>query len=271
MASLAPSTASASLPSTRSGSASERLPKTRLEACRLGIHFGDRSALEAVDLVFSGGEAVSILGPNGAGKSTLLKALSGMLLPTHGEIRIDGQPVRGCDRRVVYVPQRSAVDWTFPISVLDVALMGITGHRSRLRPFSATERGTARDALAAVGMDHLARVQIGQLSGGQQQRVFLARALLQEGGIYLLDEPFTGVDVPTQGLLVELFDRLKRRGRIIVYATHDLALAATSSDRVVLLNRRLVADGTPAAVLTPDHLRRAFGGQAVVPFSGMTA
>ncbi len=239
----------------------------RLDARGLGVHFGARSALEHVHLVFTGGEAVSVLGPNGAGKSTLLKSLAGMLPPTHGEVRLDGRPVRGGDPRVVYVPQRSAVDWSFPISVLDVTLMGINRRRSRLRPFSGTDRDKARRALEAVAMDRLAHVQIGQLSGGQQQRVFLARALLQEGDIYLLDEPFTGVDVPTQGLLVDLFDGLKRQGKIIVYATHDLALAAASSDRVVLLNRRLVADGTPASTMTPDNLRRAFGGQAVVTFS----
>ncbi len=243
----------------------------RLKTCSLGVHFGNRSALEQVDLVLTGGEAVSVLGPNGAGKSTLLKALSGMLPPTHGEVRLDGQPVHGGDHRVVYVPQRTAVDWSFPISVLDVSLMGINRQRSRLRPFSRGDRATAVRSLEAVGMHRLAHVQIGQLSGGQQQRVFLARALLQEGDIYLLDEPFTGVDVPTQGLLVDLFNGLKRQGKIIVYATHDLALAAASSDRVVLLNRRLVADGSPASTLTPDNLRRAFGGQAVVPFSGMGA
>jgi len=120
-------------------------------------------------------------------------------------------------------------------------------------------------------MGGLAHVQIGQLSGGQQQRVFLARALLQQGDAYLLDEPFTGVDVPTQRLLVELFDDLKRQGKTIVYATHDLALAAASSDRVVLLNRRVVADGPPPATMTAANLRRAFGGQAVVPFAGAAA
>ena len=241
---------------------------TRLEARDLGVHFGDRSALEQINLAIVGGEAVSVLGPNGAGKSTLLKSLSGMLPPTHGEVRRDGRPVRGGDPCIVYVPQRSAVDWSFPISVLDVTLMGGNRRRSRLLPFSDADRDHALAALRSVGMEQLASVQIGQLSGGQQQRVFLARALLQTGRIYLLDEPFTGVDVPTQGLLVDLFDGLKRDGKIVVYATHDLALAAASSDRVLLLNRRLVADGDVAATMTADNLRRVFGGQAVVPFSG---
>jgi ABC-type Mn2+/Zn2+ transport system ATPase subunit len=166
---------------------------------------------------------------------------------------------------VVYVPQRSAVDWSFPISVLDVTLMGVGLRRPRWRPLGAADRAAALAALEHVGMRRLAGVQIGQLSGGQQQRVFLARALLQGGDAYLLDEPFTGVDVPTQHLLVELFDRLKRQGKTIVYATHDLALAAASSDRVLLLNRRLVADGPPGVVLTEEALRATFGGQAVIP------
>ena len=255
-------------PSTRDALAPQ---PPRLETDGLAVHFGDRSALEAIDLRFSAGETVSVLGPNGAGKSTLLKTLAGMLPPTHGEVRLEGVAVRGADHRVVYVPQRSAVDWSFPISVLDVALIGRNGARNRLLPFSGADRRVARGALDAVGMGALAHVQIGQLSGGQQQRVFLARALLQQGDTYLLDEPFTGVDMPTQGLLVDLFDDLKRQGKTIVYATHDLALAAASSDRVILINRRVVADGPPATTMTADNLRRAFGGQAVVPLVGTAA
>ncbi len=239
--------------------------QARLRTEQLSVHFGDRSALDTVDVAFAAGETTSILGPNGAGKSTLLRCLAGMLPPTHGAVLLDGQPVNGPTPRVVYVPQRSAVDWTFPISVLDVTLMGVGLRRSRWRPLGGSDKHAALSALENVGMRRLAGVQIGQLSGGQQQRVFLARALLQEGDAYLLDEPFTGVDVPTQHLLVELFDRMKRQGKTIIYATHDLALAAASSDRVLLLNRRLVADGPPGAVLTEAALRATFGGQAVIP------
>ena len=231
----------------------------------MSIHFGDRSALENVDVRLGPAETVSLLGPNGAGKSTLLKALAGMLPPTHGIVRLDGRPVRRPSPAVAYVPQRTGVDWSFPIDVLDVALMGRRLRRSRLAPLGARDRSDALDALERVGMRHLAHVQIGQLSGGQQQRVFLARALVQEGDVYLLDEPFAGVDVPTQELLVNLFGRLRDTGKTIVYATHDLAQAAASSDRVLLLNRRVVADGPPGQVLTAANLRVAFGGQALVP------
>ena len=233
----------------------------------MSVHFGERWALECVDVRFWPGETVGLVGPNGAGKSTLLKALAGMQPPSHGEVRLDGEPVRRPSAAVVYVPQRSGVDWGFPVSVLDVALMGRARSSSRVRPFGRGERDAALTALDRVGMRNLAGVQIGQLSGGQQQRVFLARALLQEGGVYLLDEPFAGVDVPTQELLVALFGRLRDAGKTILYATHDFAQAA-ASDRVLLLNRRLVAAGPPRAVLSPGNLAAAFGGQAMVPVAG---
>lgn len=240
--------------------------RARLSIQHLGVHFGNRPALDDVSTVFESGETVSILGPNGAGKSTLLKVIAGVLPPTHGSVLLNGQPLTSHQASVVYVPQRTAVDWTFPVSVLDVVLMARAGHRSRLRAFSSSDRDQALAALDQVGMRHVAAVQIGQLSGGQQQRVFLARSLMQNGDVYLLDEPFTGVDVPTQELVVSLFDNLRRTGRTIVYATHDLAQAARSSDRIILLNRKLVAAGPPRATMTSDNLRATFGGMAILPF-----
>jgi len=239
----------------------------RLETDHLSVHFGPRSALEAITTRFDPAETVSLLGPNGAGKSTLLKALAGMLPPTHGMIRLNGRRVTRPSPTVVYVPQRSGVDWTFPVSVLDVALMGRTLRQSRLMVVTRANRDAAMESLHQVGMRHLANVQIGQLSGGQQQRVFLARALLQDGEVFLLDEPFAGVDVPTQELLVSLFGRLRDAGKTIVYATHDLAQAAVSSDRVLLLDRRIVATGAPDQVMTAENLRATFGGQAIVPLT----
>jgi manganese/zinc/iron transport system ATP- binding protein len=237
----------------------------RLETDHLSIHFGDRSALTDVSCCFRTGESVSLIGPNGAGKSTLLRALAGMLPPSHGVVRFDGKPITRPSPAIVYVPQRTGVDWTFPLCVMDVALMGIGLSRSRFRPISAKDHAAARHALSQVGMDHLANAQIGKLSGGQQQRVFLARALIQDGEVYLLDEPFTGVDIPTQELLIELFDRLRAAGKTIVYATHDLGHVAATSDRVMLLNRRLIAVGPPALTMNRDNLIATFGGQAIVP------
>ncbi len=243
----------------------------RLDTEALSVHFGPRSALENVTVRFGPAEAVALLGPNGAGKSTLLKTLAGMLPPTHGTVRFYGRPVRRPNPSVVYVPQRSGVDWGFPMGVLDVALMGRGLRRSRLAPLGAGDRAAALAALDQVGMRDRAHVQIGQLSGGQQQRVFLARALVQDGEVLLLDEPFAGVDVPTQELLIDLFGALRDAGKTILYATHDLGQAAASADRVLLLNRRVIADGPPHTVMTAEALRAAFGGAAVVPITGGVA
>lgn len=242
-----------------------------IETEGLGVHFGARPALEDVGVRLGPAETVSLLGPNGAGKSTLLKALAGMLPPSHGVVRLNGAPVHRPTRTVVYVPQRSGVDWSFPVSVLDVTLMGAARRRSRFVPYGAKDRAAALAALERVGMRRLAAIQIGQLSGGQQQRVFLARALLQDGDIYLLDEPFAGVDIPTQELLIDLFGGLRAAGKTIVYATHDLAQAARCSDRVLLLNGCLIAVGAPAEVMTPANLQATFGGQVVLVAGGAGA
>jgi ABC-type Mn2+/Zn2+ transport system ATPase subunit len=237
----------------------------RLQVDRLGVHFGNRSALENVSASFRAGETISLLGPNGAGKSTLLKVIAGVLPATHGSVRLHGHPLEGPNRAIVYVPQRSSVDWSFPVSVLDVVLMAHSKRRSRFVPFGRNDRDLALAALDQVGMRTFASVQIGQLSGGQQQRVFLARSLLQNGDVYLLDEPFTGVDVPTQELVVSIFDELRRSGRTIIYATHDLVQAQKSSDQIVLLNRSLIAAGRPNNTMTTDNLRATFGGMAILP------
>lgn len=232
---------------------------------RLGVHFGDRPALEDVSLTFYRGETVSLLGPNGAGKSTLLKTIAGMIPATHGSLRFVQR-----SGRAVYVPQRSAVDWAFPVSVLDVVLMAQRARRSRFLPFGKNDERAAMNALERVGMAGFASSQIGDLSGGQQQRVFLARSLMQEGDLYLLDEPFTGVDVPTQELLIELFGSLREEGKTIVYATHDFAQAARSSDRIVLIRRGVIASGAPKEVMTAENLVACFGGQAIMPFEVTT-
>jgi ABC-type Mn2+/Zn2+ transport system ATPase subunit len=232
----------------------------------VSVHFENRSALSAIEVAIQRGESISLVGPNGAGKSTLLRVMAGLLPATHGRVTLDGRLIAGPHPSVVYVPQRTSVDWSFPVSVLDVVLMALAKHRSRLRGFTSRDRSLAFEALERTGMQSFAGIQIGELSGGQQQRVFLARALLQEGVVYLLDEPFAGVDIPTQELLVSLFACLRGEGKSIIYATHDLAQAARSSNRVLLLNRRLVAAGPPREVMTADLLRDTFGGAAIVPF-----
>ena len=236
----------------------------RMQAVRLGVHFAERSAIEDVSLDFRVGETTSLVGPNGAGKSTLLRCLDGILAPTHGEVFLDGQPVHRPSPGVAYVPQRSDVEWKFPISVLDVALMGRSLRANRLLPVPSRDREDALAALAEVRMRRFAPVQIGALSGGQQQRVFIARALLQEADVFLLDEPFSGVDAPTQALVLQVLDDLRLAGKTIVFATHDLAMAERSADVCVMLNRRVMAAGPPAQVLTVHNLQATFGGAAAL-------
>jgi ABC-type Mn2+/Zn2+ transport system ATPase subunit len=232
----------------------------RLQTVHLSVHFEDRSALEDINLSFYSGETTSLVGPNGAGKSTLLRCLGGMLEPTHGTVLMDGQIVRKPSPQVAYVPQRLQVDWTFPISVLDVALMGRALGTPRLLPVAESDVQDALAALEEVRMRRLASVQIGALSGGQQQRVFIARALLQAADTYLLDEPFAGVDVPTQALVLQILDDLQSSGKTIVFATHDLAMAERSSTECVLLNHKVIAAGPTAKVLTAPNLQSTFGG-----------
>lgn len=235
-----------------------------LETAHLTVHYEDRPALADISLRLDPGEIVGLLGPNGAGKSTLLKVLAGMLPASHGTVRFKGKPLRGTHPAITYVPQRAGADWTFPISVREAVLLGLSNRAPRWRGFDRSERRRAWEALGQVGMEDLAHVQIGELSGGQQQRVFLARALLACGAVLLLDEPFTGVDVPTQDVFGSIFADLQRRGTAIVYATHDLDQARHTSDRVVLINRHLIASGPPDQTMLEEPLRRTFGGQVIV-------
>ena len=235
-----------------------------LTARQLSMHYGSRPALEDISFSIGQGEVVGLLGPNGSGKSSLLKVLAGVLSPSHGEVAFHERNVSGATSGITYVPQRSGADWTFPISVVDAVLLGLAPTTSRFRRFGRAERDDAIRALAKVQLDEFAHVQIGALSGGQQQRVFLARALLACGEILLLDEPFTGVDIPTQELFVALFQTLTQQGTSIVYATHDLMQARDHADRLILLNRRVIADGAPADVFKPALIRQAFGGSLLL-------
>lgn len=223
---------------------------------------GGQRALEGVTLGVPRGAMVGIIGPNGGGKSTLIKAVLGLVRPQRGEVRILGQPVGRRVRRLVgYVPQREDVDWNFPVSVFDVALMGRVPAMRPLRRFSKRDRELAREALEIVGMGRLAETRIGELSGGQQQRVFLARALAQEAEVLLLDEPVSGVDAPSQHEVFDLLRRLRERGKTVLLTSHDLSSINERFDLALLLNRRVVAFGPPKDVFTREHLNEAYGGR----------
>ena len=233
----------------------------RLDVEDVTVAYNGQPALCAVTFQVEHGERVAVVGPNGSGKSTLFKAMVGLLPLAGGRVLIHGVPLGHSADRIAYVPQREAVDWRFPVTVADVVMMGRYGRLGWLKRPSGVDRAVVQRCLEQMGMAHLGSRPIRELSGGQQQRVFLARALAEEPHILLMDEPFSGVDIATQETTMALLDQLRVQHITVLFATHDLNLAATRFDQVLLLNRRLVAYGTPAEVFTPQSLREAFGGQ----------
>ncbi len=227
----------------------------------LTVAYREAPVLWDVDLEVPEGTLMAIVGPNGAGKSTLIKAILGLIESSAGQVLIYGKPYRQQRQKVAYVPQRGSVDWDFPTNALDVVLMGRYGALGWVRRPSAADRAIALDALKSVGMEDYANRQISQLSGGQQQRVFLARALAQQAQIYLMDEPFQGVDATTEKTIVDVLRSLKKANKTVVVVHHDLQTVPEYFDRVLLLNVRAIASGPVEAVFTPDNLRRAYGGK----------
>lgn len=215
--------------------------------------------LRGVSLVVPSGVLLGVVGPNGAGKSTLLKAILGLIRPVAGTVLIHGQPLAANRLAVAYVPQRGSVDWDFPARVQDVVLMGTYGRLGWVRRPGKVERELTQAALAQVGMSAFASRQIGELSGGQQQRTFLARALVQRADVYLLDEPFQGVDAVTEAAVVELLRSLRSEGKTVVVVHHDLSTVTDYFDQVALLNGTLVAAGPVSTTFTPANLRATYG------------
>jgi manganese/iron transport system ATP-binding protein len=219
-------------------------------------------ALRDAGFTLRQGTICGLVGVNGSGKSTLFKAIMGLVRPAQGRVTIGGEAVAAALRsnQVAYVPQSEEVDWSFPVGVRDVVMMGRYGHMNMLRIPRAADRRAVDAALERVGMAALAERQIGELSGGQRKRVFLARALAQGGRLLLLDEPFTGVDVTTEEAIIDLLRALRAEGCIVLVSTHNLGSVPTFCDQVVLVNRTVLAAGPTAEVFTGPNLLRAFGG-----------
>jgi len=232
-----------------------------IEVRHLTVSYGARPALLDVSVTIEQDQLVGVIGPNGSGKSTFIKAILGFVKPDVGEILIRGEDVQKAKGDVAYVPQRGAVDWDFPITVREVALMGRYQRIPWYRNASRADREAAMEALAMVRMTDFADRQIGQLSGGQQQRVFLARALAQGADILLLDEPFAGVDAATEHAILEVLERAKAAGKTLVVVHHDLTTAAEYFDNLILLKQRLYAFGPPAAVLHEELLSQVYEGR----------
>jgi len=239
-------------------------PLPALEVHDLTVSYHRKPVLWNVDLAVPSGKLVGIIGPNGAGKSTLIKAIMGLLPLSSGWVQVFGRPISEMRDKVGYVPQRESVDWTFPVTAMDVVLMGRFGSVSWWQRISRKDRDKARECLEKVGMLPYANRQISNLSGGQQQRVFLARALAQHSEIYLMDEPFAGVDAATESAIVRLLHDLREQGKTVLVVNHDLQTAKEYFDMLILLNMRLVAFGPTEEVFTPEILQKTYGGRLTI-------
>jgi manganese/zinc/iron transport system ATP- binding protein len=228
------------------------------------VAYHHKPVLWDIDLTAPEGKLIGIVGPNGAGKSTLIKAVLGLIPLASGRVEFYGRPYARQRHLVGYVPQRESVDWDFPVTALDVVVMGTYGRLGWFRRPGPRQRRRAEECLALLGMGPLGRRQIRQLSGGQQQRVFLARALAQDAQIYFMDEPFAGVDAATEQAIVGLLKSLKETGKTVLVVHHDLQTVRDYFDHVILLNMRLIAHGPTETVFTPENLNKTYGGRLTV-------
>lgn len=226
------------------------------------VAYHGKVALHSASLQLQPGTICGLVGMNGAGKSTLFKAIMGFVKPNTGRVLINGLPIREVQKSnlVAYVPQSEEVDWNFPVNVYDVVMMGRYGYMNLLRIPRSIDRQAVRESLERVEMWPMRDRQIGELSGGQKKRTFFARALAQQGTVLLLDEPFAGVDIKTEKMMINLLMELRQTGHTILVSTHDLASITTFCDQVVLINRSILAYGNTSEVFTEENLSRTFGG-----------
>jgi manganese/iron transport system ATP-binding protein len=235
-----------------------------LEVQQLAVNYRGRCGLGSVTFRVPAGELVGIIGPNGAGKSTMFKAMLGLIPNVSGAVNYCTCPLHQQLERVAYVPQRSQIDWDYPITVWNVAMMARTRRLGWFRSPGKAAREIVKNALERVEMLHLRDRRIGELSGGQQQRVFLARALAQQADLFLFDEPFTGVDAKTEAIMLAVFAELRHDRKILLVSSHDWGRTLAQLDRLLLLNQSIIADGTPTQVMSPENIQRAYGSSLTV-------
>lgn len=257
----APHTTADQAPKTAATQAAATDPSSALWVDDLTVAYHRKPVIWDVALDLPTGSLIGIVGPNGAGKSTLLKAIMDLVPIASGRVKVFGKPYRESRQRVGYVPQRESVDWDFPVDALDVVTMGLYSKIGWCLPVRKRHREAGMEALRRVGIADLARRQISQLSGGQQQRTFLARALVQDADLYLMDEPFAAVDASTEKAIVELLRELKARGKTVVVIHHDLQTVPEYFDYTVLLNMRVVAAGPVESTFTTENLQKTYGGR----------
>lgn len=232
-----------------------------LELHNLTVAYHQKPVLWNIDYTLPKGHLVGVVGPNGSGKTTMIKSIMGLIPSSSGYVKVFDQELAQVRRRVSYVPQRGSVDWDFPANVLDVVLMGLAKPNNLFKRYSSADREMALNCLRKVKMEDFVKRQISELSGGQQQRVFLARALAQDADLYLMDEPFTGVDAATENAIIELLKDMRAQGKTILVVHHDLQTVIQYFDWLVLLNTRLIASGPTAEVFTPELLYDTYGGK----------
>ncbi|MBB6171772.1 manganese transport system ATP-binding protein [Nocardiopsis mwathae] len=232
-----------------------------IEASGVTVRYGDVLALDGVDLALAPGRVCGLLGTNGSGKSTLFKTVLGLVAAERGRILLHGQDPAAARKGglVGYVPQSEQVDWAFPVRVVDVVMMGRYGHMGITRRPRRADREAVAEALERTDLTALAHRQIGALSGGQRKRAFVARGIAQGASVFLLDEPFAGVDKRSEATIIEVLRAMRAAGHTLLVSTHDLASVPGFCDEAVLLQRRVIAQGDPADVLTPERLFAAFG------------
>ena len=235
-----------------------------IEVKGLSVSYDRKMALANIYLNIEKGNIYGILGANGAGTSTLFKAILGLIDVNMGQIKIEGSSIENKRKEVVYVPQKSDIDWQFPATVFEVVLMGRYPHKRFFEYLNKHDKELALEALKNMGIADLKDRQIGELSGGQQQRVFVARALCQEANILLLDEPFVGIDVRTEERIISMLKKLSVEGKTILVIHHDLSTVVQYFDKVILLNQRLVASGDTKTTFTEANIAKAFGGQLTI-------
>jgi manganese/zinc/iron transport system ATP- binding protein len=235
-----------------------------LEVHNLSVAYQNKPVLWSIDFSLTPGKLTAIVGPNGAGKSTLIKAVLGLIPKTAGDVLVNGKPVESVRKSVAYVPQRESVDWDFPIQVFDVVLMGRYPSLGLFKRPGAADRERAMKAIEETGLAGFEKRQISQLSGGQQQRVFLARALAQDADLFIMDEPFAGVDAATESSILEVLRKLRNQGKTVFVVHHDLQTVAEYFDEILMLNLTQMAFGPVQSVFTRENLQKTYGGRLTI-------
>ncbi len=229
-----------------------------IDVKNLSVSYSGKKAIRDVDFSLRSGKLIGIIGPNGAGKSTLVKGMLDLVSKDSGEVKIFGQTLNQMRKEIAYIPQRADIDWDFPILVKDTVLLGTYPNLGLFKRPGAKEEKIAMESLEKVGMENFADKQIGQLSGGQQQRVFVARSLAQQADIFFMDEPFVGVDINSEEIIIDILKELRDQGKTIFVIHHDLTKVEDYFDDVVLINRKLIAAGPVEEVVTPEIMEKTF-------------